>query len=288
VVSYAPALTQIIVDLGAADTLVAVAENDAAAPKDIPLAGNYLDLDTEVLLTMRPTHVMMMYGQGGVPQVLTDLAKGQGFELITYPYPQNVADVEQIIWSSDDAAGTRPMDAPPSIAFVLERQAAGRMLGFSISSTVGQLGALAEDRGKHKSVLMLFNTNPPMASGPGTVLDDMLTMLLRADNAVGGGDATGSAPELDKEMLLTMNPDVILLLLPNAPPLTALADDPRLAVFRDMNITAVRDQRIVLINDPLVLLPSSSSVRIGIKMAKAIYPELIGDFDKVLAQSDAP
>src|SRR5690606_27253270 len=100
-------------------------------------------------------------------------------------------------------------------------------------------------------------------------------------NVVNNPDA--SAPTLDREMLLAAKPEVVLLLLPEAPPLKSIDEDERLASFRGLEIPAVVNNRIVLINDPLVALPSTSIVNIGAQMAKAIHPELADEIDRIMS-----
>ena len=79
VVSLAPAITQILVDMKSEKLLVGVAENDLGAPKGLPVVGNYQDLDSEAIIRLKPTHVIMMTGKEGPPQRLTELA-GEGIK----------------------------------------------------------------------------------------------------------------------------------------------------------------------------------------------------------------
>ena len=62
-------------------------------------------------------------------------------------------------------------------------------------------------------MLMVIGVNPLMASGPGTVHDELLSYC-GARNAA--GNALVGAPVYDKERLLDANPGVVLFLLPQA------------------------------------------------------------------------
>lgn len=277
VVSLAPSLTQMIQDLGAGDLIVAVAENDDVAP-NLPTVGNYLNVNREALIAARATHVVMLYGKEGVPDVLRDLEASAGFRLLAYPYPDSIEQMMQILdrVEKDDSATA---DAPASLGEALDRKTEGFLLSNQFYFAFARIAEAVSDRPRSR-VLMLINAEQLIASGRDTVHDDVL-VFLNASNAVRG--FRSSAPKLDREMLIAAKPQVILLLQPNAPPLKSLDEDPRLAVLRDLDIPAVTDNRIVLINDPQVLLPSTSLVRIGVSMAKAIYPDLSDKFDKVLA-----
>ena len=270
-------ISQMIVDLGASDLFVAVADYDTAPPPGLPPVGNYMNIDTEVLLAARPTHVLITYGEKGLSQDIKKLAEQRGFELIAYPYPATVAAIARIVYHEPQVSAAGEGAAPPGIAQLLRRQDEGGLIRDQLLSQLAEIGKQQAKRLRPR-VLMLISTEPPMASGPGAVLDDLLNML-GADNAV--ADLKASAPIIDKEMIITAAPDVILLLLPGTPPLRSLDDDPRLAIVRGLAVAAVQNKRIALINDSLVLLPSSSLVRIGRQMAAAIHGETPGESDKL-------
>ncbi len=270
-------ISQMIVDLGASDLFVAVADYDNAPSADLPPVGNYMNIDTEVLLATRPTHVLMTYGEKGLSRDMQKLTERHGFELIAYPYPATVADIARIVYHEAQAPAAGQDAAPPGIAQFLSRPDEGRLIRDQLLWQLAEIGNEHAKRTRPR-VLMLISTEPPMASGPGAVLDDLLN-ILGADNAV--AHLKASAPILDKEMIVTAAPDVILLLQPGAPPLRSIDDDPRLAIVRGLAVAAVQNERIALINDPLVLLPSSSLVRIGRQMAEAIHGETAGESDKL-------
>ncbi len=280
VVTFAPALTQMVLDMGKAQSLVGVAQNDAAAPKGLPVVGNYTDIDTETLLSLQPTHVVMMVGKEGVPARLQDLSRTHDFQVVAYPYPQTILDVFQIVFNEYNFALEDADASLPSLASVLDAFDEGRNLKYTSVARLANLTRAVTGEGRDlPAVLLVIDTDPLMVSGVGTVHDELLGAL-GALNAAWG--LTGSAPTLDKETLLRIRPQVILLLLPNDPPLTGIETDPRLASFRDMDIPAVRDNRILLINDPLSQLPSSSIVRVGAVMAKAIHPDRVPEIDHVM------
>ena len=277
IVSFAPAITQMLVDLGASDGLVAVAKNDDAAPSKLPVVGTYVDPDLETLLALAPTHVLMMTGKEGAPRRMAELAATGRFRLITYPSPANLEDVGRILHEEQESAHAKPAKSLGAVLGATER---ARKLKYRMLVELGMLSELFADAGKPR-VLMVLATNPIMASGPGTVHDQLLRKA-GASNAA--AKARVGAPTYDRESLLGIDPELILLLLPRAEPLQGLDHDPRLASFRGLPIKAVRDGRIVLINDPLVLLPSSSLSRIAVAMAKAVHPDMVDQIDEVLSR----
>src|SRR5207237_594000 len=77
-------------------------------------------------------------------------------------------------------------------------------------------------------------------------------------------------PSIDREMLLSLNPDVILQLLPGASA-PALA---RAKAFWDSmpTLAAVRQRRVVVLTEPYVLQPGCHVGAVAEKFAKALHP----------------
>lgn len=256
IVTLAPALTQMVVDLGLSEALVGVAQHDMAAPPGLPIVGNFTDVDTERLLSVRPTHVLMTVGKEGIPPRLTSLAGAGHFTLIAYPYPGSVADVARTIYDPDNGQSLGPALGVAEQAKALRRD---------MLASLEALRSLTGERPARR-VLIVIGTDPLMASGPGTVHDELLGY---AGGINAAASAAVTAPTYDREALLALDPQVILVLSPGrdrpGPPLPELAGLP---------IEAVREGRIVVIRDPLAMLPSTSLPRIAAEMAQAIHPEL--------------
>lgn len=285
VVSLAPALTQMLVDLGQGNLLVGVSQNDMAAPDGVPVVGTYQDINSEKLLGLKPTYVLTMVDKSGVPARLRDLATGGRYTLLEYNTPTTISDVTRILYDPTQGMTTPEegvVPPTPSLGAVLGLPSAAFALATDIGVRLAQLSA-AVAVAEPPRVLMVIGTNPVMASGPGTVHDQLLAF---AGGINAAGAATVTAPVYDREKLIELRPDVILILAPGEHPLGPIDSDPRAAAFNGLPIPAVESGRIVLLNDPLVLLPSSSLPRIGEGMAKAIHPELVRQIESALAVSD--
>ena len=274
-VTLAPALSQMLVDLGLSDAIVGVSEHDAAAPPGLPIVGNYTAVDTEALLAVKPTHVLMMAGPAGAPPRLRELAEQGLFKLSVFPFPLSVPDIERVL--VDDTQNDQP-DLGSSLGVTQQAMA----LKLKLLKQLAAIQSATADQPK-PNVLLVLGTQPTvLASGPGTVHNELLDF---AGGLNAAADATVTAPEYDRESLIALHPDVILLLMPNAP---ALKDnDPRLAVFEGLPIPAVEHKRIYLLNDPLVLLPSTSVAGVCAEMAKAIHPDLTDAIDNATRQDPA-
>lgn len=275
VVSLSPALTQIAVDLGRADWIVGVATYDSALPM-APQVGNYLAPNLEALLSLRPDLLLVMAGKEGVHPQLAQLVKRQSLRLASFPVPHSVKDVLALIGGTEGRGG---------LGAVLGAQERAAEFAAELRASLDALRAVTS-RAPVRRVLLVINTHPLWASGPDTVEDDLLSCC-GGVNAL--QDARTVAVAVDRERLLAAQPQVVVLLSANAPPLDSLNSDPRLAEFRGLDIPAMRDGRIVLLSDPKVMLVQSSALRtIAVQLAKAIHPELSDQIDAALLAVQAP
>ncbi|MCC7145884.1 MAG: ABC transporter substrate-binding protein [Phycisphaeraceae bacterium] len=304
-VSFSPALTRIVVDLGRESWLVGVGEHDAAAPAGTAVLGNYLAPDMEKLVTAAPTLVLVMAGKEGAHQRLKELADRQGYELAVFSTPHDVAGVLDLIHREDEQADVgKVLGAPAAAAEMAER----------IRLRLAALAQVTAQTSMRK-VLIVFNANPLWISGPGSVEDDLLRFL-GARNATGAEG--GAAMKVDREKLLGMAPDAVVMLIPGMagaipgtlpgggkyPPaepgagdgvdgqvsgalpgakLGGVAEDARLAIFRGLDIPVVREGRFSLIDDPACLLVQSSAIeQVAGLLAERIHPERAEEIRRVM------
>lgn len=254
-VTLAPAMSQILIDMQQQKNIVGIAQYDFTDAKNLPVVGNYLDIHTEKLLTLNPTHVLMMTGKAGVPPTLQQLADQYGFNLLAYSYPDTLADIQMIVKKIGDQVNLTEQA-------LLANQKMQRQLDV-LKKQTADLPSL--------KILAAIGTDPIMASGPKTVNDEIIRLLGCVNVAQ---DSPVQAPVFDREKIIKLQPDVILLLSPGSASLASGMADARLQEFKDLPIPAVKNNRIVLINDPLTFLPATTIPRIAKQFAHAIYPQL--------------
>ena len=253
VVSLSPAITQWVLELGRADTLVGVGDGDAFAPQGVPSVGTFFDVDLERLAGLMPTRVLAATAPEKLPAALRAAAERGGFALNAHRYPASLDDALAVGGRVGAALG----DAAGGIA----RSVALR----------GRLNAVARAVAGRPPVraLLLFSTQPLQACGAGTVHDE----LLRLAGGVNVFDATaGTAPTLDRELLRGLAPKVVFLMRPGAAP-GRDAGDPRLAGLGGLEARAGVAGRVVLLHDPAVLLAGPTMDTTAVSFAVALHPE---------------
>ena len=265
IVTLSPALSQMVMKLGDGKDLVGVTDQDAVAPAGLPAVGMYFDVNSERLLKLRPTVVLMMTGSAGVPARLKELSSEAGFRVVRYPYPNRLADIGWIL-AHHGTPSWKHVPKVPSVGEVLGKQPEAKRVAERMFARLDALGKLTS-KWDQPRVLLVIGTDPLMASGPGTV-NDQLLKIAGARNVAAG--ATVRAPTFGRESLLKLDPQVVIFLTPGAPPLRK--GDARLAEFDGLDIAAAREHRVAVIHDKLVLLPGVSVVQTAFKMAKIIHP----------------
>ena len=243
-VVLSPGLAATLVDLGVADTIAGRHAYDMALDPSVPICGDQSGVDYEKLLTLRPTHVLLEWGERPLPERLVSLASDRGWELVNY----RLRTLDELIDTSDDLARRfAPDRRPPSARFdeALRREPGLESLG---------------------PVLLLASVDPPSVVGPGSFHHDILVRL-------GGVPAIGADHpmaamwiELDAEDVLTLDPGAIVLIRPRPgastdPGTPARRPKPgELGAIGRLPIRAVELGRLGVIEQPLALTPSTAMI----------------------------
>ena len=203
------------------------------------------------------------------------MAAAGRFKLVAYAYPDKISDVISIIAGEPTLPANGELDLGHVLGCVDEATAAASKMTRQLLA----IRELTKDQPGKRRVLIVIGSNPVMASGNNTVLNELL--LASSGENVASGERV-SAPTFDREKINALAPDVVVVVMPGAPPLKPLAEESRLAELNGLDIPAVREKRIVLINDQLALLPATNLGRIGGLMAKAVWPELSDKVDQAM------
>jgi len=230
IVTLTPSATEVVAALGAASELVGVDEYSEYPPevKQLPKVGSFLQPNQEVILSLRPTLVIVDDIHGSVAGALND----RGLETIECD-----------------------MHALPDVKAALRR--VGTRIGRStkaeeiVTKIDADLDAAAAARpSKHPRVLAIIDREAGglgnlVAAGTGSWVDELL--------AVVGGDNVLAAsgvryPKISLEEVLRAQPDVILDI--------SFAGRSELTAWDAVAVPAVKNKRVRLLKEPYILGPS--------------------------------
>ena len=240
VVSLAPSLSEIVVELGAADLLVGVldgGERPAALAK-VPSVGHYGQLDMERLLSLKPDLILLWPGSVGP-------AQREQLQRLNIPvYVAEPHNLEQL---------TTQVQA---IAEQLGRPQAGRALVEKLRQRLAQL----RQRYRRAEPLRVFYQvwNQPLYTvGGGQIISDALGVC-GARNVF--DDLKLPAPQVSVESVLQCNPEVILV-----------GDQAQMDAWKVWPMMATR---VLIVPDKGLERPSGQMLEAVARLCQVLSPDL--------------
>ena len=191
VVSLAPSLSEIVVELGAADLLVGVLDGGdrPVALANVPSVGRYGQLDMERLLSLKPDLILLWPGSVGPAQ------RAQLQRLNIPVYVAEPHSLEQM---------TTQVQA---ISEQLGRADAGRQLAAHLRQRLAQLRQRYQRAEPLRVFYQVWN-QPLYTVGGGQIISDALSVC-GARNVF--DDLKLPAPQVSIESVLQRNPEMILV-----------------------------------------------------------------------------
>lgn len=298
VAALAPAVAQILRDLGVGDLIVARHAQDRWTDPSVPPCGDQSGIDYERLLAVNPTHVLVQWGERELPDRLTGLAAERGWvvqniPLLTLDDVQHatVALAGEIVTPelnalrAEDAAETPPPPAAPSPPPArAERERRLQAAPYTLIERLDRAYAADPSLARAGRVLLLYQgagetgaAARPAALGPGSYSHDVLLRL-------GAQTATPTGKPfmpLDAEDVGALRPDAIVIVRPRA-----TASAPRqgdggteatpgaltasLGAVARLDIPAVKNGRLALIDDPMALVPGTNLATFADRLREAL------------------
>jgi iron complex transport system substrate-binding protein len=262
VASLVPAATDLLLGMGAADHLVAVSNYDPIeiTGRELPRAGGYGEPDWELLSTLHPRLMIIQMEPTRLPAGFLQKVDRRNIQLLNVKI-NTLADLLDMLPRLGRAIG--------------EKEKADALLQ-QLSTRLETLRRKSANSRRIKTLITLDESAETLV-GSGSFLDDLL-------QAAGGDNAARSLhaawPSADTETLVTLNPDVVILLKPSAPPGTLQRT--KKTWSRLTTVSAVAKDRIFLIRDSYVLLPGAHVADLAEQMyaclhAAAPQPQSPGD-----------
>lgn len=247
VVSMVPAATETLFALGAGDRVVGVTKfcDYPAEAKEKEQIGDYTNPSVEKIVSLRPDLVV---GDFIHPELATRL-NSMGIPVFLLN-SQTVAEAVRTIRLIGKAIG---------------EEKAANALAAQMESRVDAIRARVETipEASRPKVFHEMWDEPLMASGPGTIMDDLIRLAGGVNVAA---DAKTLYPKYSLESLVAKNPDVIVYTFHND-----IAQNPGKGWA---GIAAVKEGRVYQLTDDLVSRPGPRIVDGLEELARRIHPGL--------------
>lgn len=254
IISTAPSNTEVLVDLGLADKLVAVDKYSTdikGINKDIEKI-DFLNPDAEAIIALNPDIIIASgHNKTGSSEDPFKLIKEAGISVVYIP-------------SSDSIQGI--YDDIMFLADITDKKEKGQQIVDNMKKEVDEIKAIGETIKDKKKVYFEIGPAPNLYSfGNSTFLNEMIE-LVGAENVFKDEKAWISPSE---ESVIDKNPDVILT---NVDYIKNPLDEIKSRNGWN-NITAVKDNKVFLIDKNASSRPSHHAIKALKEMAVAIYPE---------------
>ncbi|MDR6165542.1 cobalamin-binding protein [Pseudomonas fluorescens] len=243
VVSLAPSLTEIVVELDSADLLVGVldAGERPAAIADVPSVGRYGQLDMERLLSLKPDLLLLWPGSVGA---------GQRDQLKRLNIPTFIAEPHTL---------TQLAAQIEAIAEQLGRPERGAKRAAELRA---QLEGMRQRYQRDVPLRVFYQVwdKPLYTVGGGQIISDALEVC-GARNVF--ADLDLPAPQVSIEAVLQRDPEVIVV-----------GDQAQLGAWKVWpQVAAVRQGRLLLVTDKGLERPSGQMISATAKLCQLIAPD---------------
>ncbi|HWB97488.1 MAG TPA: helical backbone metal receptor [Bryobacteraceae bacterium] len=256
IISVSPNITEILYGVGAFSRVVAVSDFCTYPPevKRLPRVGGWHNPSLERLASLRPDLVILTEAQA--PFVDAQLRQ-LGVQTLIAP-SRNIADIFRTITDIGQATGNRE-----------QAQALAARIQTRLDRIRQRVRSLP-----HPRALCIVSRTPGTlhdiyAATEGSYLAEVIQI---AGGSVAAPSSTVGYGKVSQELLVTLNPDVILDLVHGQK--TSLAEN-FLTVWNDLGgLKAVRTHRVYPVEDDYVVHASQMVIKTATLFARLLHPEV--------------
>jgi iron complex transport system substrate-binding protein len=252
IASLVPAATDMLLGMGAGDHLVAVS-NYETSPEvaRLPRVGDYQTTDWETLARLRPDAMIIQIAPDRVPPGLKQRADELHIALVNVKIDR-LNDVYATMRQLGQVAGEA--DKARSASDKLEKDLNDLRTRCATRPSI--------------STLLVRDENGSEVIGPDNFLDDLLKIV----NATNAAASLGHAyPSIDREKLISLAPEAVIVLLPGAKPETVEVSRRFWASMT--RVPAVRVGRVSTLTQEYALVPGARLGELAREMAHCLRPQ---------------
>lgn len=250
IVSLAPSITETLFFLGLGDRVVGVTRycNFPPEAQRKTIIGGVIDPNYEIIASLKPDLIIMTV-EGNTRETYDKLYE-LGFKIFV-TNPRNFDGIFKAILDFGKICGV---------------EARANNLIDSLKEELAKIRKISAGRGKTK-ILVLLSLNPLMTAGKNTFINEIIE---RAGGVNVGGRLKQNYPILNREEILKVNPDMIILTE------SSIEKEELLKQFPEWrHITAVKKNKIFKIDADIIMRPSPR-----VMLATKIIAQMINEFLK--------
>ena len=273
IVSMAPSVTRLLIDLGISDKLVGVDTYSEQyygdeLPADLP-AYDMMHPDNESIVALKPDIVFTtgMSSSGG--DDVYSAVRAAGICTADIPSASSLDEIGETITFVGDCTGT---------------QDKAEAINRDYSSAVSGIKKIGDGIPKEEKKSVLYEISTPTSDSPSIYSAGKDTYITEAITDIGAESLTADQkdawPSISEEAAIAMNPDVIL----TTDNYTKDVVNTLLSLTGWENVTAVKNKDVYYIDANLLNQPNHHVVSAMIDMAKDIYPEAYAGMEDPFAQ----
>jgi iron complex transport system substrate-binding protein len=269
IISMAPSITRVLIDLGLADNIVACdtysfGSYGSELKADIPQF-DMMAPDQEQLVALSADVIFSTgMSQAGGTDVYESVRES-GACITDIPSSTSLKGIEEDI---------------QFIGLVVGKEAEAEAMVSKMQTVIDQIAAIGSAIPEDQKKSVLFELYTPSADNPviytagnGTYINEMLE-LIGAKNVAAA--ETDQWPALSEEAAVAANPDVIL----TADMYTPDVINTILTMEGWENVTAITNGEVYMLNSDEVNQPNQHVISALIAMAKAVYPEQYAELEE--------
>jgi iron complex transport system substrate-binding protein len=253
IVSLAPAITEILYSIGAGNRVVGVTNycNYPKEASELPKIGDFAVVDFEKIVALEPDLVIAT--KDGNPRETVE--KIQSLKIPTLVI--------------DSGSFHEALEAITAIGKAAGRLETARSLSANLKERWNAIGE-KHKKDVHPTVLLLVGVNPLVASGRGSLGDDLIR---QAGGANIFADSEKSYVQTDYEAIISLEPEVIL-----QSAMGSETNEQAQARWSEWSsIPAVRNGRVYVLDPDLINRPGPRSIEALLLIEKAIHGRKTAD-----------
>jgi len=257
VVSLAPSVTETILALGKGDLLIArtrYCPYPAEAP-EIAVIEDMVQPSVERLLALRPDLIL---ASDPTPEAVVAQMRKVRLNVVRLPTHQ----IDSVIANIE------------RIAALLDEKAKGEVLTERLRRDLAEVNQAVKTIADRPRVVLFYGTDTAFCAGAGSFAGEILE---RAGGRNVAADGSSPWPALNRERLLSWNPQVIIVALTGDPADLQAARTQALGWQGDPlwgRLEAVRTGRIIFITGSLLMIPGPRVGEAARAMASVLHPAL--------------